>query len=67
MIREPVRTVASAPTSCQVCETSRRVQIVAISGWQVTAFMPCPHCSVKDALEIRHYPIRIDIPRGGAA
>lgn len=66
-IADPVRTVASVPACCQVCETRRRVQIVAISGWRVTAFMPCPHCSIADVLEIRHYPYRTDHPRGDVA
>lgn len=68
-LHDPVRTVASVPGCCQVCSTNRRVQIVAIAGWRVTAFMPCPHCSVadEDVVEIRHYPYRIDIPRGDVA
>lgn len=63
-MNEPIRTVASAPSVCAVCETNRRIRIVAISGWRVTAFMPCPHCSIRDAVEIRHYPTRTDKPRG---
>lgn len=66
MNREPVRTVSSAPGSCQVCASRRRMQVVAITNWRVTAYMPCPHCSIEEVLEIRHYPIRNDIPKDAA-
>jgi hypothetical protein len=61
-----IAVVASATSSCTVCEGAGEVKVRAfpVGAWVKT---PCPHCVPRRGAPYFPLPWHEDIPRGGAA
>lgn len=72
MTRHRSVVLASLPPCCTVCDSLRRVRLVALPGLPVRGggYATCPHCAPErghSPLPIYSYVLREDQPRGDAA